>query len=263
MTAAFAAAEAFFALPQEQKEQVPRANRFGFVANATMAIDQDRQLGKTEFLDMGLADEVVLPDLEGFEPAVRRYQRRALETGLTILGALASALDLDPDFFAARMTEPQCKLRMLHYAQADVGPGGELPVSTEPHTDYGAITMLATDGVPGLEVKPVAADWTSIEAPAGAIVVNLGDMLARWTNDRYRSTPHRVVGPHSSDRYTIPFFLNPDTETIVECLPSCVSADRPCRYQPVTAARFLAERTDSASEPHVDRAEGPIRRVTA
>ena len=120
--------------------------------------------------------------------------------------------------------------------------GGESRVLTEPHTDYGLITLLATDGVAGLEVQPVGGEWTMVEAPARSLIVNLGDMLARWTNDRYVSTPHRVSAPVASDRFSVPFFVNPDRETTVSCLPACVTAERPCRYEPVTASDFLAQR---------------------
>jgi isopenicillin N synthase-like dioxygenase len=102
--------------------------------------------------------------------------------------------------------------------------------------------LLATDGVAGLEVRPLGGEWTMVEAPARSLVVNLGDMLARWTNDRYVSTPHRVSAPPASDRYSVPFFVNPDPATPVSCLPACVSAERPCRYEPVTASEFLAQR---------------------
>ena len=87
-----------------------------------------------------------------------------------------------------------------------------------------------------------------VEAPARSLVVNLGDMLARWSNDRYRSTPHRVVGPVGRERFSIPLFVNPDPSTVVECIPACVSEDRPQRYGPVTAGDFLAGRIDEAVE---------------
>ena len=182
---------------------MPRVERYGFVPHSSTAIDHSRQSDNTEFIDMGLADEVALPDVAGFEEAVRTYQAAAIATGSEILRALAVALDADPDFFASRMTNPQCRLRFLHYPPVEPAPDGALPVPTQPHTDYGAITMLATDGVPGLEVKPIGAGWTPVEAPEGSLIINLGDMLARWTNDRFRSTPHRVVGPVSGDRVSI------------------------------------------------------------
>ncbi len=132
---------------------------------------------------------------------------------------------------------------------------GESIVLTDPHTDYGLITLLATDGVGGLEVRSRDGDWTMVTAPAGSLVVNLGDMLARWTNDHYVSTPHRVSAPAASDRFSVPFFVNPDPAATVSCLPSCVTDLRPCRYPPVTAGDFLAKRiedggymSDAASE---------------
>ena len=120
---------------------------------------------------------------------------------------------------------------------------------TGQHTDYGAITLLATDGVPGLEVRPRGGTgWLAVEAPPGSLVVNLGDMLARWTNDRYVSTPHRVVATGAGERISIPFFVNPDPETEVACLPSCVDAAHPCRYEPITAGRLPA-RPDRRHDP--------------
>jgi isopenicillin N synthase-like dioxygenase len=261
MTDLFHQARAFFGQPQGVKEQTPRRNRYGFVPFRQWAIDQTRDSGNTEFLDLGLADEVPLPALPGFEAAIRAYQKVALRVGARLLSAVAVGLGAEPGFFAARMTDPQCRLRLLHYPRAQPEPDGSLPVPTQSHTDYGAITLLATDGVPGLEVKPIDQPWTPVDAPPGSLVINLGDMLARWSNDTYRSTPHRVVGPVDRDRISIPFFVNPNPETVVECIPTCVTSDHPCRYEPVSAGAFLASRIDSPVEPYVDRGDGPVRRV--
>lgn len=261
MSALFEQAGAFFALPQADKEHIPRVDRYGFVPRRDWAVDTDRPSGNTEYFDMGLSDESHFPDLVGFEATVRSYQQAALGVGAALLVAVARGLGARTDFFTARMQNPQCRLRLLHYPPGAPGPDGELPVPTEPHTDYGAITLLATDGVPGLEVRPLDHGWIPVAAPAGSLVVNLGDMLARWSNDVYRSTPHRVVGPIGRDRISIPFFVNPDPATVVECIPSCVSPERPCRYEPVTAGRFLASRIDDHAEPYVDRKEGPTRRI--
>lgn len=267
----FEAARVFFDQPQATKELVPRIDRYGFVPHSSSAIDTERASDRTEFLDLGLGDEIRLPPVAGPEgavdivAAVRSYQRGALAVGHEILAALANALDLQPSFFAGHMTDPQCRLRFLHYPPVEPNADGTLPVPTEPHTDYGLITLLATDGVPGLEVKPIGSGWLPVPAEAGQLVVNLGDMMARWTNDLYRSTPHRVVGPASGDRISIPFFVNPDPATVIDTITSCVTDDRPRHYEPVTAGAFLAERIDGAAagaaEPYVDRSEGPARQV--
>jgi len=232
---AFSAARAFFGWPQERKDLLGRVNRYGYWRNPT-----------AEYLDMGLAEEVKLGE-GGLIEAVRSYQQAALRVAVAVLEALAVALEA-PGFFAARMTDPQCRLRFLRYPAADAAP-----VISRAHTDYGAITLLALDGRPGLEVLLDGA-WRSVAAPAQSLIVQLGDMLARWTNDRYMSTPHRVVGSASAnhmgparDRYSIPFFINPDPATVVECIPSC----GPGRYEPVTAGEFLISRIDGDTEPYV------------
>ena len=179
------------------------------------------------------------PPLDGFRPLVGRYQAQVLSVAETLLAALAVALGIERDFFAVRMRHPESYLRLLHYPPQ---PAGE--VTTKPHTDYGALTLLATDGVGGLQVHPIGGPWVDVDAPAGSFVVNLGDMLARWTNDHYVSTPHQVVSRATVDRYSVPFFVNPDPDTVVECIPSCATAERPARYEPVTATRFLQGRID-------------------
>jgi isopenicillin N synthase-like dioxygenase len=254
------AARAFFALPQVEKERVPRVDRYGFVPHMSAALDPGRASDTIEYIDIGLANEVALLDLAGLEAAVRTYQRAALVTAGTVLRALAAALGAEPGFFSARMVAPQCRLRLIRYPAGPPGAAGvRRPVLNAPHTDYGAITLLASDGTPGLEVKPLDGAWTPVESPPAGLVVNLGDMLARWTNDRYRSTPHRVVGWPGRDRISIPFFVNPDPSTVVDCIPSCVTVDRPCRYEPVTAGEFLASRIDGSTEPYIDPEEGPTR----
>ena len=260
LEAAFDASRAFFALPPEVKDRVPRIDRYGYVPDRIEARDPSSTayMGRSslaaEYLDMGLAGEVDLEAVEalgcnGFAAAVRAYQAAALAAAHGVLEALAATLGV-PGFFAARMSEPQCRLRFLHYPPTERLADGSAPVFSTPHTDYGAITLLAVDGLPGLEVLHDGA-WTPVAAPPGSVIVQLGDMLARWTNDRYRSTPHRVVGSSGADRFSIPFFVNPDPHTAVSTIPSCVTAAHPERYEPVTAGEFLVSRIDSPAEPYV------------
>ena len=241
----FRAAHELFGLPQVVKESFAMVDRQGFVPGRHQAIDTALHSAPMEYYDVGTSGRQRWPsasDLRDFEPTVRDYQAAILGVAGDLLRALATALELAPTFFADRMRDPQCFLRMMHYEPHPPAPDGQTAVLTDPHTDYGMITLLATDGVGGLEVRSRDGRWTMVSAPAGSLVVNLGDMLARWTNDRYVSTPHRVSAPVTSDRFSVPFFVNPDPATVVSCLPSCVDERNPCRYPAVTASDFLAER---------------------
>jgi isopenicillin N synthase-like dioxygenase len=233
----FAAARAFFARPDEAKAAVTMIGLDGYIPIGSA------RSGPKEMYDIGRRGGIVgdgrWPDVPGFAATIERYQDAALALAGDLLRGLAVALELDGDFFADRMRDPQCFLRLLH---APARPGAT-DTTTGAHTDYGAITLLATDGVAGLEVLPLGRDWQPVMAPPGALVVNLGDMLARWTNDRYASTPHRVM-PGPEERFSIPFFVNPDPDTVVTCLPSCVDDDHPCGYDPITATDFLQGRID-------------------
>jgi isopenicillin N synthase-like dioxygenase len=251
MTDVFAGARRFFDLPEREKERTPRLGRYGFVPHDDLAINPNRQSGRTEFLELGLADEVPMPAIPGFEVAVRSYQQVAVALGREVLGALAVQLGVARGWFDRYFVDPECRLRLLHYLGAgDTADEERDPVPTPPHTDYGALTLLATDGVAGLEVATGENGWVGVEAPPGALVVNIGDMLARWTNDVYASTPHRVIAPRR-DRVSIPFFLNPSPDTLIEAIPTCVDAINPDRYPAVRAGDSLRARIDGSDEPYL------------
>ena len=119
------------------------------------------------------------------------------------------------------------------------------------HTDYGNVTLLATDAVGGLMVQDRSGRWLDAPAVPGALVCNIGDCLMRWSNDVYVSTPHKVVSPAGTDRYSVAFFLDPNPDAWVACLPTCTSPDRPPKYAPVSGAEFLRSRLEPtyASDP--------------
>lgn len=233
LAAVFGAARAFFARPDADKQAVAMVGNEGYLPLGSA------RTGAKEMFDVELGYDR-WPAVPGFAEALERYQGAALGLAADVLRGLARALDVDPAFFADRMRTPQCVLRLIH---APARPGAT-DTTTGPHTDYGAITLLATDGNPGLEVRPRHGEWQAVAVPAGGLVVNLGDMLARWTNLRYASTPHRVVPASTAPRYSVPFFVNPDPGTIVECIPSCVDADHPCQFAPITSHEFLQGRID-------------------
>lgn len=249
-------AAAFFDLPVEAKRTISidrSQNHTGYVAIEAEQLQADLRPDMKESLDFALEPQVVgaaderlvsqYPAVGGFAPAIVDLQAELLRVAQVVLRAIATALAVDAAYFARRMLDPQCFLRVLHYPEVrhqrrhdQLGCGA--------HTDYGLITLLHTDGTPGLELRDRAGDWSAARVPADAMVVNLGDMLARWTNDRYVSTMHRVSSPEHGSRFSLPFFVNPDPHTMVTTIPSCLGADGTSRYDSVEAAAYLQSRFD-------------------
>ena len=157
---------------------------------------------------------------------------RTLETLCRRLVPLyALALDLPADFFDSCFAEPHMILRMSRYPIID--GDDETVASLVPHTDSGFMTLLPPNVVPGLSIQLPSGRWIDAPGIDGAYVVNGGDILHRWTNERFLSTPHRVRNVSDRVRYAIPFFCDPDHDTLIECLPSCRAADNPAKYPPI------------------------------
>ncbi|CAO5161625.1 putative Oxidoreductase, 2OG-Fe(II) oxygenase family [Frankia sp. AiPs1] len=162
-----------------------------------------------------------------------------------LMAAFAHALDLPADFFAARTGRAPNVMRANRYLRQPGSPDpapGQLRMGA--HTDYGACTILLADDVDGLEILGPDGAWHPVRPAPGAFVVNIGDLLARWTNDRWRSTLHRVVPPPVAERgpalrRSIAFFHEGNHDAIVDCLPTCVSGDNPARYPAETVANHL------------------------
>ncbi|TVS00865.1 MAG: isopenicillin N synthase family oxygenase [Rhodobacteraceae bacterium] len=175
-------------------------------------------------------------DLPEFRPVMVAYFAALGVVAERIMSGLALSLDLREDHFSAFTTDPAATLRLLHYPPSRPEVPDELGAGA--HTDFGGLTLLLQDEVGGLQVMG-RDGW--IEAPPmpGAYIVNLGDMIARWTNDRYRSTLHRVINRSGRERYSIPYFYsgNPDHE--VRCLPTCLADGEQPKYPPVTVQDHL------------------------
>ncbi len=189
------------------------------------------------------------PDIPGWRAAVDEHYELTLALGLRMLGAVAVALDLPPDFFARRFEATVSVLRFLHYPPATERTS-EAQLGAGVHSDYGCMTLLAQDAIGGLQVLSPTGQWIDATPVDGAYVVNIGDMMALWTNDRYRATKHRVLSAATADRYSMPFFVEPDYDTHVEVLPSCVAAGERPRYDPVVSGEYLMSRF-AATYEHV------------
>ncbi|MEM9036854.1 MAG: 2-oxoglutarate and iron-dependent oxygenase domain-containing protein [Actinomycetota bacterium] len=262
--AVFAAARRFFLQDDEVKERIAIArsdHHRGYVAMESETLQPELRGDAKEAVDLGLeidlddpsiADLLGVhgpnqwPDVPGFRSAILAYYSAVLEASLVTLRGIALALDLRPGFFDRRMRLPMCNLRLLHYPP--VGEQADDQLGCGAHSDYGTVTLLATDGTPGLELLNRSGEWVRVAAPEGALIVNLGDLLARWTNDRYVSTTHRVHSPTEGDRYSIPFFVNPDAGAVVAPLSSCVDDEHPPAYEPITASEYLRSRFDDTHD---------------
>jgi isopenicillin N synthase-like dioxygenase len=166
---------------------------------------------------------------DGMRAAMVRYFKTMEALGERMLPVLARALDMPADFFAPFFAnEAHVNLRFLHYPPQETDDDEQF--GQGPHTDNSFVTVLAREDVPGLAVRLPSGEWLAPPVIPGTFLVNLGNMMKRWSNDRFLSTPHGVLNDSGHDRYSIAFFYSPNVDVVIECLPSCVSADNPPRY---------------------------------
>jgi len=175
-------------------------------------------------------------DLPGFRDTVLAYTDAVDALGRRLMPACAVALDLPPDTFDAAFAESQFSFRLSHYPPVAAEPN---QFGIAPHTDANFLTFLAQTEVPGLQLRLPSGDWLDVPYVPDSFAVNSGDMMTRWTNGRFKSTPHRALPPVGRPRYAIPFFLGPHLDTEIACLPSCQGPDRPAKFPPITYDAYL------------------------
>lgn len=248
-----AAAAAFFARPLEEKRRFAYSDttvNFGYQWVGTEALDPAAPPDLKETFtmrDLGRHGEAHarFPDPE-FRAAALELHARLTEVAHAVMHHLALQLDVERDYFVRGHSGRNMTLRFLHYPAAGERPtpeGGQLGAGA--HTDYGSFTLLLQDDVGGLQIR-TGEDWEDVPAEPDRVVVNTGDLMGHWSNDRYRSTWHRVQ-PTQRERFSIAFFVDPDDDTTVSCLPSCTQ-DAPARYEDTTAGAHILRKLD-ASQP--------------
>jgi isopenicillin N synthase-like dioxygenase len=252
----FAQADRFFSQPRTEKEKVSilqTPHYRGWAHDGLESLDEtsgqtDRKESFNIGYDLAPDDPRVAagepfrgvnqwPDLPGFRETMLSYYDAALDLGIRLSRAIALDLGLPEDHFDCAFHEPLAALRVLHYPPA-TGSAGEIGAGA--HSDYGVVTLLMTDGEPGLQVKPRGGDWTDVPHVDGAYVVNIGDCLMRWTNDIYVSTPHRVLPP-KRQRRSVAMFVEANPDVVVEALPGTGAP----KYAPIRAADYLKSRLDA------------------
>ena len=179
------------------------------------------------------------PDgLPGWREGVLDYFATMDALSHLLMNGLALSLDLPWGYFESCLVDHMSSLRLLHYPpHPEADPDRE--VGCGAHTDWGALTVLTQDATGGLEIQLPNGAWVPARPIPGTFVVNIGDMMQRWTNDLYVSTPHRVLNRSAHDRYSAAFFFDPAYHTNVECLRTCCDAGRPARYGPITSGDHL------------------------
>jgi isopenicillin N synthase-like dioxygenase len=253
-----AEARGFFALPLAEKNAVSMAKsacRRGYDPLRGQILEPGTPPDLKESFFVGVEVPDGDPRLAGGHfgpnqwPATRPAFRAAMETyhsvmrdlSAKMMGGIALSLGLEKDYFADFCREPIANLRLLHYPPQEPNPApGEKGCGA--HTDFGGLTILWQDEVGGLQIHKPDRGWIDAPPIPGTFVVNLGDMIARWTNNRYRSTLHRVVNRSGRDRYSIPFFYTGNPDHLVECIPTCRVAGEAPHYPAITVAGHIAER---------------------
>ena len=204
-------------------------------------IVQDNDPIKAEYPDNTWAKEV-----EGFEENTTLAYKTLEQTGKNMLRAIALYLGLDEMYFEAKVHNGNSILRAIHYYPLDPTTTDPDAVRAAEHGDINLITLLMGASADGLQVLRRDGQWIPITALPEQIIVNVGDMLERLTNDKLKSTIHRVVNPPkelmNTSRYSIPFFMHPRMSMDLTCLPECISAENPKKHEDITAGDFLMQR---------------------
>ncbi len=251
--------EQFFALNEDVKrsyEIVELAGQRGYTsfgrehAKGSIAPDLKEfwQLGQEISVDSEMAGlyppNVFVREIDGFTEDGISLFKSFETTGAHLLRAIAEYLHLDTEYFTDKIAFGNSILRAIHYPPISSEPASA--IRAEQHEDINLITLLVGASADGLQLLDKKGEWLDIKAPEGHIVVNVGDMLQRLTNNVLSSTTHRVVNPPRelwhTHRYSIPFFLHPTSEMDLTCLPSCLTESNPLAYEPITAGAYLEER---------------------
>ncbi len=251
--------KAFFALPEETKKlyyDPARAGQRGYTPFGTENAKGEAKKDLKEFWHLGrdlpeghsyrdvMPDNIDVSDIESFDASTRALYDALDEMGAVLLQAIAKYLGLEQNWFANTVDKGNSILRLLHYPPIDGEPDG---VRAGAHEDINVITLLLGAEEAGLQAKTRDGQWMSVQPPEGALVINVGDMLQRLTNNVLPSTTHRVINPAKErmafSRYSTPFFLHFNPDFVIDTLPGCISEDNPNRYpEPLSSHDYLVER---------------------
>lgn len=247
---------AFFALPEAEKVKLRAGvdGQRGYTPFGTEHAKDSKVADLKEFWHVGREfppgsplEKVYPPNLwpqkpAGFRETFLELYNALEEAGMVMLEALAPSLDLPTDYFRRMATDGNSILRLLHYPPVPTG-ATKGAIRAAAHEDINLITILVAANGGGLELLDRDGKWLPVETDPENLIVDAGDMLARATNDVIPATTHRVVNPPDAanvSRYSMPFFMHPHSDAVLDCIPSCKGAG--AKYPPITADAFLKQR---------------------
>ncbi|MDR3493532.1 MAG: 2-oxoglutarate and iron-dependent oxygenase domain-containing protein [Ancalomicrobiaceae bacterium] len=196
--------------------------------------DPDVKMGKPLHMPNRYADH-----LPGFTQVAKAYIAAMLELGADLRRAFALGLGLAEEWFDPFYNRPLFQQSFLHYRPAKSRREEDMEIGAGEHRDSGAFTILMQDDTGGLEVGHLAHQWVAAPPIKGTYVINIGDMMMRWTNGRFVSTLHRVVNRAAKPRYSMPFFANPDFDAIIAPIPSLIEPGTRAAYEPLHFGSFM------------------------
>lgn len=252
----------FFSLPEDQKlkyEKPELAGQRGYTSKGREKAKDSKTPDLKEFWQSGQVvtdgdqikseypDNIMVDELPGFNQVTREVYQRLEYAGKYLLRAIAVYLNLPENYFDDKVHNGNSILRAIHYFPIeDPDSLPEDAVRAGAHEDINLITLLIGASADGLEVLTREGAWYPVKAHVEDIVVNVGDMLQRLTNNKLKSTTHRVVNPPrelmKTSRFSVPFFLHPKGNMDLTCLDSCIDAGHPKAYSDMTAGEYLDER---------------------
>ncbi|WP_156841206.1 isopenicillin N synthase family dioxygenase [Novosphingobium aquimarinum] len=252
LAAVFQASETFFKSSPDSKRRCAyrsAAENFGYQGLLEENLDPAAPADVKETFTMRNIAAAPPPQerwpSDAFREIMCGFYARALACAHQIQRQMATRLGMPPDYFTRLHSGQNVTLRLLYYPASQSGAEARDPaqLGAGAHTDYGFMTLLFQHGVGGLQVMDSADAWIDVPPRDEAVVVNSGDMLERWTNGRYKSTMHRVIAMDGQrDRLSIAMFIDPDSDALIEALPSCVSPENPARFGPISAGAHLQAR---------------------
>ncbi|MEV0455860.1 isopenicillin N synthase family dioxygenase [Catellatospora methionotrophica] len=255
---AFDAAERFFSLPMDRKMELDfhlTGRKRGYVPYLVEAADPDDKPDVKEGFHVGLvldpgdappavaahmgAPNLWPTDLPGFRDQVTGYLDAMLTLARTVFEIFAAGFGVPHEELTNGLDRPIAHMKLLRYPPTEP-LARELGIGA--HCDAEALSILAQNDVSGLQVRNPDGQWIDVPPIPGTFVVNIGEMLTRWTNGVFTATPHRVINVSGKVRYSIPFFFAPSYDTPVRPLDACINKDRPAQYGPISAGDYLMQR---------------------